>query len=221
MTTLPQSVINGQRQSSNISPTSSLPTKSLNKDEFLMKYNPSEQNRYCVQFRDRCFVGNAPKLYEVSNTYGFNVTLSWLEAQLHDLNESVGAKVKLTLQQINDCACLIMERHSTLKTTELMFFFRGMKCGDFGEFYGVVDLQKIMSSLNKFYKLRADELARIYKAREDEEKRKKRERDAKHNLSAEAYLEWLSWYAIYGVRQAMDLLELAYKRMEQLSNVKA
>lgn len=135
-------------------------------------------------------------LREVSEQRGYNVAMAWLEAQLHDLNNQLGTKWKMDVKQLNDCASLILERHNTLKITELMFFFRGCKCGDFGEFYGTVDIASIMKGLKKFYDVRNGELARLHKEQSDAEKeRKRKEADAELRKisgdSAEVYKQFL------------------------------
>lgn len=150
------------------------------------------QNYYCTQGKDRIFVGSALKLSEVSEQYGYKTAMSWLTAQIVDLNNQLGYKWKMDVQQVEDCCSLILERHGGLKVTELMFFFRGMKFGDYGEYYGTVNMNAIMTGLNKFYQVRAEQLSNIYE-KEKEATRKENDRKRKETglMAAAEYKNWL------------------------------
>ena len=79
-----------------------------------------------------------------------------------------------------------------MKVTELMAFFRGMKMGDFGEFYGTVNMNAVMTSLNKFYTVRNKQLEKIYDNEKDEVKKvKERERKDSGLMAAEEYRNFL------------------------------
>ena len=166
--------------------------KVRNAAEFLEAFNPSMQNYYCTQGKDRIYVGTAPMLKEVNEQYGYQTAMSWLAIQIGDLNSQLGYKWQMDMRQIDDCASLILERHGALKVTELMAFFRGMKCGDYGEFYGTVNMNAIMMGLNKFYTVRNRQLEQIYKKR-DEEAKKARERKRRESglMAAEEYKSFL------------------------------
>ena len=166
--------------------------KLRNAAEFLEAYNPSRQNYYCTQGGDRIYTGTAPMLKEVNEQYGYQTAMSWLYIQLNDMNTQLGYKWQMDTRQIEDCASLILERHGGLKVTELMAFFRGMKMGDYGEFYGSMNMNAVMMSLNKFYTVRNRQLENIYK-KGDEEARKEREQKRKTSglLAAEEYRNFL------------------------------
>lgn len=174
------------------STTLSLSNKQQDTVEFLKLYAPNKQNFYCTQGKERIFVGTAPKLSEVSEQYDYKTAVAWLKAQIGDLNNQLGYKYKMDVQQIDDCASLILERHGGLKVTELMFFFRGMKFGDYGEFYGTCNMNSIMVGLNKFYQVRAEQLKTIYD-KEKEETKKENERKRRENglFEAEEYRNFL------------------------------
>lgn len=150
------------------------------------------QNYYCTQGKDRIYVGTAPMLKEVSETYGYQTAMSWLAIQIGNLNSQLGYKWQMDVKQIDDCASLILERHSGLKVTELMAFFRGMKMGDYGELYGTVNMNAIMMGLNKFYTVRSAELGRIYdKEKSETKKAKERKRRESGLMAAEEYKSFL------------------------------
>ena len=170
---------------------------------------------YCTKFRDRVFIGNAPTLENVIKLYGKNVLEIWLLIQINDLNEKVGAKVKLNISQMKECASLIIERHSSLNVAEIMFFFRGLKCGDFSEFYGVVDLQKIMKAFSKFYDTRNLELDKIHQKETEEKKRKEEEEHKKNSISYLEYIDNLKEEIKKGNKNAEKLLKLADENLQR------
>ena len=150
------------------------------------------QNYYCTQGKDRIYTGTAPMLKEVNEQYGYQTAMSWLAIQIGDLNSQLGYKWQMDVRQIDDCASLILERHGGLKVTELMAFFRGMKMGDYGEFYGTVNMNAVMMGLNKFYTVRNKQLEKIYKQRDEEAKQaKERKRQSSGLMAAEEYKNFL------------------------------
>lgn len=114
-------------------------------------------------------MGKAPSLQTLTETFGYENTIVWLEIQLKDLSEFAGCKDKLTVQQIDNIARLIAHCYPTFKLTELMYFFVQFKAGKYGKFYGAVDGLKITSALQEFSderKLLKDE---FYKEEEAEQ----------------------------------------------------
>jgi len=71
-----------------------------------------------------------------------------------------------------------------LKVSELMLFFHRFKAGKYGEFYGVVDPQRIMSGLNMFLRERVEEIAQyeriVAQKRIEEESKQRDERCITH-----------------------------------------
>ena len=172
--------------------TLSLSNRQRDAVEFLKLYAPIKQNFYCTQGKERIFVGTAPKLSEVSEQYGYKTAIAWLKTQIGDLNNQLGYKYKMDIQQIDDCSSLILERHSGLKVTELMYFFRSMKAGDYGEYYGTCNMTNILQGLNKFYDIRNNQLKNIYdKEKEDARNERERKRKASGLLAAAEYLNFL------------------------------
>ena len=65
----------------------------------------------------------------------------------------------MTIPQMCELTQVLIVYVYYLKVSELMLFFYRFKSGKYGEFYGVVDLQRIMSGLNAFLRDRLDEIA--------------------------------------------------------------
>lgn len=82
----------------------------------------------------------------------------------------------MTIPQMRELAQVLIVYVYYLKVSELMLFFYRFKSGKYGEFYEVVDPQRIMSGLNAFLRDRLDEIAQFerivaHKRIEEESKR--------------------------------------------------
>lgn len=157
-----------------------------NAEKFLCTFNPDMQYKYCKDV-NRCYIGKAPSLKVISEAYGENITETWLEIQLRDLSEFAGCKDKLSIQQIEQIAKVIILEFSFLKATELMHFFILFKSGKFGKFYGAVDGLVITEALQEFRQLRRERLWELEQKRAREERAR---RDAEHAKNAMSFDEW-------------------------------
>ncbi|MBQ8805511.1 MAG: hypothetical protein IJZ68_03440 [Bacteroidaceae bacterium] len=155
-------------------------------EEFLCTFNPDMQYKYCKDV-NRCYIGKAPSLKVISEAYGENITETWLEIQLRDLSEFAGCKDKLSIQQIEQIAKVIILEFSFLKATELMHFFILFKSGKFGKFYGAVDGLVITEALQEFRQLRRERLWELEQKRAREERAR---RDAEYAKNAMSFDEW-------------------------------
>ena len=131
-------------------------------EQFLLTFNPSKQYKYCQDIA-RCYTGKAPTIHTIAEAYGDKVAESWIEIQLKDLSEFTGCKDKLTIQQIDSIAQVIMFEFPEFKVTELMHFFIQFKAGRFGKFYGAVDGLVITEALQEFRRQRNETVHHIYK----------------------------------------------------------
>lgn len=161
--------------------------------QMMTKFNPSVQ-LYAVTHPEYSVTNTSvPSLSVVSSVYGPKVTQAWLEIQLRDLMEFVGVKDKMSPMQIMQTATIILTKYYYLKLSELMVFFMKMKSGEFGEFYGVVDPQKILSVFPQFLWWRGMMIEKVAKE-EEARKEKLSMKDAitieDWELMREAYMMW-------------------------------
>lgn len=143
------------------------------------------QYKYCKDV-ERCYTGKAPTLKVITEAYGENITETWLEIQLRDLSEFAGCKEKLSVQQIEQIAKVIIMEFGFMKATELMHFFILFKSGRFGKFYGAVDGLVITEALQEFRLMRREKLWQLQQRREQEERAR---RDAEHAKNAMTFDE--------------------------------
>ena len=105
-------------------------------------------------------------------------------AQLGNMNDFCGVKQKMTIPQMRELAQMLIVEVYYLKVSELMLFFHRFKSGKYGEFFGVVDPQRIMAGLNMFLRERVEEIAQYERSaaqkRNEEEVKQRDERCITH-----------------------------------------
>lgn len=137
-------------------------------DRFIDLFNPSKQIAYTRDL-GRAFLGNAPTLGLVAKAFGPAARDNWLDIQITELALFSGCKDKMDEHQTNALIDIIAEEYGHLKVTELMYFFRRFKSGEYGKFYGAVDPLTITCALKDFCKERQGILRRL--EREESERR--------------------------------------------------
>ena len=178
--------------------------------EFLSVFNPDKQYIYCKDV-ERCFTGTAPTLKVVAEAYRDKVAESWLEIQIKDLSEFAGCKDKLSTQQIDQIAKVILMNFYYLKITEMMYFFVLFKSGKFGKFYGAVDGLVITEALQDFCQLRREKLWEYEQKRKRAERLKEEQRQSENGIT---YQEWceLRWLFNMGYEPERIRAELVEQR---------
>lgn len=171
------------------------------------------QFKYCKEI-DRCYIGKAPTLKVITEAYGETITETWLEIQLRDLSEFAGCKDKLSIQQIEQIAKVIILEFGFFKVTELMHFFVLFKSGKFGKFYGAVDGLVITEALQEFRIMRNEKLWGLERKREQEEKAKREAEHQKHAMTFTEYQE-LKWLFNIGYEQWRIKAELEEQRKQE------
>jgi hypothetical protein len=121
----------------------------------LTHYNPDYIVKNCrgltqAEITNLCLFSPSPTLSDLNATYGKNVPIAWIMAQLFSLSEFCGAKEKMSEDKAEQTAFIIASSHYYLKVTELILFFHQMKAGHYGQFYGAIDPQVIIRAINTF-----------------------------------------------------------------------
>lgn len=143
------------------------------------------QVQYCRDI-ERVHFGKAPKLSLMVQAYGRNTAESWLEIQLNDLSLFAGCKEKLSVEQINEMAKMIIEEYPNYNLTEFMLFFQRFKKCRYGRFYGAVDPMIIFQALEDFSR----ERAQVFRERDEkEEKARRAEEDRQFAELKQRYID--------------------------------
>jgi hypothetical protein len=146
--------------------------------DFMIANNPSVQQAV-AQDENRAIMGSAPMLCTIDAAYGEGSAAQWLIPQLHDMCAAVGVKAKLDDNQLKQLALMIRNEFGYLKATEVMLFMLRLKGGHYGEFYGSVDMQRIMRALRGKF---TEERVKIIDRYEEEKKDRERQERAKSAL---------------------------------------
>lgn len=139
-------------------------------ESFAKTFSPSLQI-VCAKNLERSFMGDAPTLALLGQTYPDDQVNTWIIAHLMDLYKFTGVREKPSFSQVLELAGIIRTEYYYFKASELLLFFFKFKSGEYGIFYGVVDPMVIMAALNDFKAYRRQQLE-IY---DRETQRKKRE----------------------------------------------
>ena len=156
----------------------SLRSSHSNLASFMVMFNPSLQ-RVVAENEDRAILGTAPMLCVLDAAYGEGSATQWLIPQLHDLCAAVGVKTKLDEGQMFQLATMIRNEFGYLKATEVMLFLWRLKGGRYGEFYGSVDMQRIMRALRGQF---TDERVKVIERHEAEKREQEQQQWAKTAL---------------------------------------
>lgn len=124
---------------------------------FLAVMNPSVQLLAAAN-AERAFTGDAPTLGAVASVYTPKTAETWLMAQLENLNDFCGVRQKMSVEQMAELSGMLLVEVCHLKVSELMLFFHRFKAAHYGEFYGVVDPQRVFAGLRQFLRERLDAL---------------------------------------------------------------
>ena len=125
---------------------------------FMLVFNKNIQQLTAAN-PERAYTGTAPSFTLVCCTYNKQVLITWIMAQLENLNDFVGVAQKMNLMQMEELAQIIAVDYHYLKVTEFHLFLHRMKAGWYGEFYGTIDPLKITNGLLQFSKERVNEIS--------------------------------------------------------------
>jgi len=158
--------------------SASLKSCHSNLQSFCTMFNPDLQ-QVAADNERRAILGTAPMLCVLDAAYGEGSAVTWLIPQLHSLCVAVGVKNKLDDAQLIQLATMIRKEFGYLKATEVMLFLWRLKGGHYGEFFGSVDIQRVMRALRGKF---SDERAKVLDAYESELKEQERIERAKTAL---------------------------------------
>lgn len=128
-----------------------------------------------------------PTVRELRDAYGSDVVHTWLCVMVENLNDFCGVKQKMTDEQKEEIAHILMCECVRLNIAEVALFFDKVKRGKFGEYYGILDTVRTMKILMMFM---TERLTAINKRMEIEEReRLEGVRNSKEVMSPEELQE--------------------------------
>lgn len=117
----------------------------------LQRYSPD-----AVPQRDEkaAIMSSSPTLAVMNSTFGEGTAEVIIAAKLCSLNQYTNARVKITPEQADEMATIIVadEDLKGVRGDVLALFFERLKTGKFGELYNIVDAVSISAKLRQFWR---------------------------------------------------------------------
>lgn len=158
-----------------------------NPASFIRIFSPKVQ-MYAAEHKRNAFLGKAPSLAIIRETYGKNLLESVLELHIEDLNDFCGTDKKIEGLQSQQLASMIATEYYYMKISEVALFFYYFKTGRYGKFYGAMDALTIMEAIHLFAEERRNEISR-FRAEDEAKEREKRYQQWQQNaITREEYL---------------------------------
>lgn len=141
------------------------------------QYSPELQGLLDGRVHDISLIADkegVPTLCEVAGAYGNDgVAVDWIKAQLEVVNGFTNVQQRLNTEQLMAIGEQIFSLYPDLNLLEFALFCGRLRRGKYEKWYGAVDGQKILISLDAFVTDRRRDIAR----RHEEEHRRQREEE--------------------------------------------
>lgn len=148
------------------------------------QYNPDLQGFLDGRVRDISLITDkegVPTLEDVACAYGNDgVAVDWIKSQLEVVNGFSNVQQRLTTEQLMAIGEQIFGLYPELNLLEFALFCGRLRRGKYEKWYGSVDGQKILISLDAFMK---DRMNDHYHKQEEEDRRRKEEELSKPGVS--------------------------------------
>ena len=126
---------------------------------------------YSIKSNRQAYLTDSITLATFTKAYSKDSCIALIELWLFELNDFVGVNGKMNSSQINQLAQLIYSEAYSLNFAEFGLFFKRVKMGLYGEFFGVVDPMKIMTFLEQFLVERSKSIEEYNKELDQDKKR--------------------------------------------------
>ena len=138
--------------------TDNLPSVKITKTKFLETYKPSNAfrlfNKVTTVKKAIALNGNAPSVGDILRAYGDSFIEAYIKIWLINLNDSLGLKRPLTESQMDETAMTIVEDYKNLNLSDINLVFKGMKTGEFGEYYESLNMAKVIGIFKEYFENR-------------------------------------------------------------------
>lgn len=122
-------------------------------EAFILSFSSSKALEIVSNER-QCIFGRYPTLAEINTIYMGRVAEQWLAKEFMDMEKYFFFSKRLDKFQLAELSQHIYKKYNWLKVSELLLFLWKCKDIEFGEFFGMVDSQRILVFLNEYMKSR-------------------------------------------------------------------
>lgn len=102
-----------------------------------------------------------PTLGSINRQFGVDFTQAYIEGWIVNLREFINVGKKMSDQQTQETAMLIIENYPSLKIADINLIFKRAKLGKFGSMYDRLDGQLILSWFEVYFNERCEAAANI------------------------------------------------------------
>ncbi len=98
---------------------------------------------------------SAPTLGSIRREYSEDFQIAYVAVWIVNLNDFVNALRKMTPEQIDETATIIVQEYSYLNLADINLVFRRIKKGEFGQLFAEIDGMKILTWFEQYTQERA------------------------------------------------------------------
>lgn len=188
------------------------------------QYSPALQGSLDGRVRDIALIADrpdVPTLCEVASAYGNPaVAVDWIKAQLEVVNGFTNVQQRLSTEQLIAIGEQIFGLYPDINLLEFALFCGRLRRGKYEKWYGAVDGQKILVSLDAFMKDRTHDIIR----KQEEEHRIRKEEELSKPVVSPLQLikehpgEYPVLEKIFGKGKGMDGLTKKVKTVRRKNN---
>lgn len=159
--------------------------------EFMVRFSPVIQRKLRELGIDYVEASryDYPTIGELKEAYGSDMVHAWLCVMVENLNDFCGVKQKMTDEQKEEVAHILMCECVRINIAEVALFFDKVKRGKFGEYYGILDTVRTMKILMSFMGERSAAINKQLEAEEKARLERLRNERSENAMSPEALQE--------------------------------
>jgi len=133
------------------------------KDQFLTRYAPGKCLRLYSKIRtpELAMKSEAPTLGSIRKIYSEDFQIAFTATWIVNLNDFVNASRKMTPEQIEETATIIVQEYPYFNLADINLIFRKIKKGEFGQLFAELDGIKILSWFEEYAQDRARTAAEL------------------------------------------------------------
>lgn len=116
-------------------------------------------NLHSIRDFNSAMIVKTPSIGELVNIYGESPLKAFISGHIVSLRDFVNLKGAMTDEQTIITSELIVQEYKNITLADIVVIFRMAKLGKFGEFYGRLDGQMILSWVGKYFEDRCNYFA--------------------------------------------------------------
>ncbi|MEI8114958.1 MAG: DUF6633 family protein [Bacteroidia bacterium] len=111
---------------------------------------------------------SAPTLASIRREYSEDFQIAYVSVWIVNLNDFVNALRKMSPEQIEETATIIVQEYPYLNLADINLVFRKIKKGEFGQLFAEIDGMKVLSWFEQYARERARTAAEISMSQADQ-----------------------------------------------------